>query len=120
MNALVQSLLMIWCLGRVIAVPVELKPECTYRVLVGDLSGVAASSADFATDVQLKICRDGKVQKVAINLAQDHGLGTRHLVHWCGAQFQVRPCIAAQNRTPFDMRTSAKCELMFACQMILH
>ena len=60
-----------------------------------DLSEVAAGSADAATEVQLKICRDGKVQKVAIRLAQDHGLGTRRLVHWCGAQFQVRSvCVA--------------------------
>lgn len=54
---------------------------------------MAVSGADAEMEVQLKICRDGKVQKVAIQLAQDHGLGTRHLVHWCGAQFQVRLCI---------------------------
>ena len=85
--------------------PVAPKPDRTCRVLAGDLSGVAAGSADAATDVQLKICRDGKVQKVAINLAEDHGLGTRRLIHWCGAQFQVRLCIPAQNCAPSDMRT---------------
>ena len=107
-NALVQRLLKVWCLGCVIAVPVVLKPDCACRVLVGDMSGVAAGSADAATDVQLKICRDGKVQKVVINLAEDHGLGTRRLVHWCGAQFQVRPCIPAQSCAPSDMLTSAR------------
>lgn len=50
---------------------------------------MATGDVEAATEVQLKICRDGKVQKVAIQLAQDHGLGTRRLVHWCGAQFQV-------------------------------
>ncbi len=64
--------------------------QCVCRAQEADLSEVAAGSADAATEVQLKICRDGKVQKVAIQLAQDHGLGTRRLVHWCGAQFQVR------------------------------
>lgn len=54
-----------------------------------DLPGVASSSAGPATEVQLKICRDGRVQRAAVRLAQDHGLGTRRLVHWCGAQFQV-------------------------------
>lgn len=55
-----------------------------------DLSGVAAGSMGAAMEVALKICRGGRVQKVAIKVAQDHGLGTRRLVHWCGAQFQVR------------------------------
>ncbi len=55
-----------------------------------DLSGVAAGSASAATEVALKICRGGRVRKMAIRIAHDHGLGTRRLVHWCGAQFQAR------------------------------
>ena len=58
---------------------------------------MAVGSADNAKEVQLKICRDGKVQKVAIQLAHDHGLGTRRLVHWCGAQFQVSMFIILPN-----------------------
>lgn len=64
-----------------------LMAACMHRAL--DLSGVAAGSVGAATEVALKICRGRRVQKVAIKVAQDHGLGTRRLVHWCGAQFQV-------------------------------
>ena len=76
------------------------------RASEADLSVAAAGRADAATEVLLKICREGRVQKVAIQLAQDHGLGTRRLVHWCGAQFQVRslhlrvPVIASRALMP--------------------
>ena len=69
--------------------------KCSCRVSEPDLSGVAAGGADASAEVQLKICRAGRVQRVSVRLAQDCGLGTQRLVHWCGAQFQVRgPCIS--------------------------
>ena len=78
--------------------------KCTCRVPEPDLSGVAAGAADASAEVQLKICRAGKVQRVSVRLAQDCGLGTQRLVHWCGAQFQVRgPCMSPQHSSHQDL-----------------
>ena len=75
--------------------------KCTCRVPEPDLSGVAAGGADASAEMQLKICRAGRVQKVSVRLAQDCGLGTQRLVHWCGAQFQVRgPHVAPAQLPP--------------------
>lgn len=41
--------------------------------------------------VALRVCREGKVLTVQVPLSREDGLGTNCLVHWCGAQLQVRP-----------------------------
>jgi hypothetical protein len=50
---------------------------------------VEQPAAEECTAVPLKICRGGKVQALQVRLAQEDGLGTCRLVHWCGAQLQV-------------------------------
>ena len=77
--------------------------KCTCRVPEPDLSGVAAGGADASAEVQLKICRAGRVQKVSVRLAQDCSLGTQRLVHWCGAQFQVRAHMLPQHSSLPDL-----------------
>ncbi len=40
--------------------------------------------------VALRVCREGKVLTMQVPLSREDGLGTDCLVHWCGAQLQVR------------------------------
>ena len=46
-----------------------------------------------AASVRLTVCRDGAVLLARVGLATEDGLGTNSLVHFCGAQVQVRPVI---------------------------
>lgn len=39
--------------------------------------------------VLVTICRGSVVQEVEVQLGSEDGLGTRRLIHWCGAMFQV-------------------------------
>ena len=39
--------------------------------------------------VPLTILHNGQVEDVVVHLAEEDGLGTDRLVHWCGAQLQV-------------------------------
>ena len=38
----------------------------------------------------LSVCRDGAVLELAVRVGAEDGLGTPLLVHWAGAQLQVR------------------------------
>ena len=52
----------------------------------------AAQQAQLAPSVRLTVCRDGAVALATVALATEDGLGTDALVHFCGAQVQVRWC----------------------------
>ena len=54
--------------------------------------------------VSVTICRGAKVQEVEVQLGSEDGLGTRRLIHWCGAMFQVSqrsPCITLSHTSIF-------------------
>lgn len=59
---------------------------------------VPAAAADGQEGVGLRvtICRDGHVSHVWVQPAQEDGMGTDRLVHWCGAQVQVGTVDACQ------------------------
>lgn len=46
-------------------------------------------------EVTLRVCREGRALSVDVRLARENGLGTARLVHWCGAQIQVRGAASA-------------------------
>jgi hypothetical protein len=50
----------------------------------------AAAAAGAPAEVALRVCRDGRVLSVDVALSREDGTGTAHVVHWCGAQIQVR------------------------------
>ncbi len=47
-------------------------------------------SGQHAGGLLVTLCRDGVVLQVHVLPGREDGLGTRRLVHWCGAQVQVR------------------------------
>ena len=53
--------------------------------------------------VRLTVCRDGAVLLARVALATEDGLGTDCLVHFCGAQVQVRHTFAREAVTSLGM-----------------
>lgn len=68
---------------------------CTQEESDGAQEGAPAEGACPAApapaEVTLRVCRQGRVMPVTVRLAAEDGMGTSRLVHWCGAQIQVRP-----------------------------
>ena len=58
-------------------------------VQLSTLPGVSQEGTMAMPQVSVTICRGAKVQEVEVQLGTEDGLGTRRLVHWCGAMFQV-------------------------------
>ena len=61
--------------------------RCTQEAAAGQQGMPEAPVAD---EVALRVCRQGRVLAVTVRLAHEDGMGTSRLVHWCGAQIQVR------------------------------
>ncbi len=61
--------------------------RCTQEAAAGQQGMPEAPVAD---EVALRVCRQGRVLAVTVRLAHEDGMGTPRLVHWCGAQIQVR------------------------------
>lgn len=40
-------------------------------------------------EVMLTIFREGAIHEFCVRLGKEDGMGTRRIVHWCGAQIQV-------------------------------
>ena len=58
--------------------------------VAGKCTGADLNSTSAA--IQVTVCRQGLLKHVQLQLETESALGTTHLLHFAGAQFQVKGC----------------------------